>query len=973
MPEQDFLPTDSLILSELYEIISSFENKESFLSFIQKEENKKLFGKYLNFRKRLPENSPVDEHKIKGLLLRDKVLDRFYNSMDEFERAINHIYAKVDVKEGIENLQNEIIKEIGEKIDLGHCKKNKNLEFAYLKAIWAIHKFNHDIGIGGVQYILSDKLSDKIHVLHSRIHLKGDVDKYNLPFYEYDIKFKTKNDNYLEKGNFVSLVFNSYFNYKRSDEAKSYEIPKFYQNLPPNISMYANPEIPAIKEQIDEGEIDYLFCSHGEVLYFCYAWRFLIRNAQADTLNGRLQFSLNIDNKTAQSNFWKYQFWEGDKDHIEIGLIDLADRNGDLTLIKNKIIGEIDNFETKKLNFLQEWKNLGILDKDSNFEGANDSLVALKDYCFHLLDTLDFHGDVLSECAKYPEEDFNLVPYLSQLLKSTINKNKFEKDIILRGIKSLIDNAIKKREPSMKKLEGLFSKFEKDSKKLVTNISKLTPEELIHTFISSLIFINVSNDYYMKKKENSQHLGELRLKNREHPTIGDLLKILHIKSRFPILPYFYMCALDDVEGEKRIMNEFYVFPIFNSTQYKIEFNKFPAKDAGQKTYSNSSVVLGFAILQPIFNNSFYHNSYDENEGTIAALKLTQTFYSHISSQLIEEGFTNLIVKRQEVEASRQSQYNSEAHEIKYLIQKISRYQDTEGKELRPEWVYDQIRYYFNSIFGANDQMMENFKDKAKRKLYFDKNFSFGSTFHELINNSLQISAQIKYIVQNGEHYLQEYKSYVDSEADRLKYIEQNVSNTENDNIDKILKHYENLETLIKVSENENQDHLELVKENYYFFFALIACFRNTLTHSWLHSKIYYFIKDNYIHIVNRKKKLDYYEIELLKDNKEFELAKQYSSKKTGRQKRREMSRSESFTDFRNKLKEEKGQGTSPTLNFYISHYKKLENIDYYFGHLDEYIGLKDIENYIKLLKEKDLTIYYLTKIPIPIKYLENAV
>ncbi len=276
-----------------------------------------------------------------------------------------------------------------------------------------------------------------------------------------------------------------------------------------------------------------------------------------------------------------------------------------------------------------------------------------------------------------------------------------EKDIASEFHRLISDNIEKSEE-----VENLWLKTQKE-------LNKITLTD--YSFLDDWRFLGLSkNDYFYKKnlKELEIFVNHLnKLYNRNELTIDknenkssihkqiidtaisylceknscspeiktfDLLKLLHEKVRFPLIPFFFMTYFSD----NKVPLIHFVFSVYNSNNYKYNL----LTNNGKRVLNSG--VFALIALKPIWTlDSYSHlNTIEEDaenksknelsEVEIKRLNIIQIIFQHLSKGLIEYGFIEkLIISKIKTEATKSAvaaimarnlSHNIGSHVLSYL-------------------------------------------------------------------------------------------------------------------------------------------------------------------------------------------------------------------------------------------------------------------------------------------------------------------
>ncbi len=283
--------------------------------------------------------------------------------------------------------------------------------------------------------------------------------------------------------------------------------PEFYWQLAQTYyDEYHRFEPSQFSQYLQRNRSPYVYCPIGEVAYFLYSWRMLLRHLQRtgnlmDRISDHLSF--NKDPEAKCLDIWRREVWEGHtgfRPELEwLMTIEGLKRTEDSPSFRDKVLDQwatwhrrLDLDANEPLGMSQYWKtdwfSLGLLDRNSDDDrrGAQPTTT--------LLALLGFARNLNREQISDFERPESLVA------KSIQNKSLMDWDAL---------------------------------------------EALDSTLQDSVI-------PFLRRGMNGSR------------SISSLLSELHSLARFPLLPYFYWTAVDGLPKEH------FVFPIWESWRFPVE-------------------------------------------------------------------------------------------------------------------------------------------------------------------------------------------------------------------------------------------------------------------------------------------------------------------------------------------------------------------------------------------------------------------
>jgi hypothetical protein len=582
-----------------------------------------------------------------------------------------------------------------------------------------------------------------------------------------------------------------------------YQSPWFLQNLPPFQSKYAFPPLPFEQKLRATKAINYLYCYTGEVVFFVYAWRWLLKYAQYSGFDSTIDIqNPYISNRTKiGENIWRSDFWKDDRlenlpIHRWMSSISSSRSHFKLSKKDSKEFDQLKEYWKKatqyddwtsisNYDFLKEWNNLG-LDKSTS-DTADTVRSALLSYCRHILKQLPNSTSLSFE----PNPD---------ILKSEsidIERYAIHEEANAR-INYILSLPNKEREEELKKLPDTYYKKEYlDSffrlviyKSLVSSIANTDDTKLDHTSINVL----------------------------------DLFKELHKKARFPILPSYFQTLF----SEERLPVEHFCFPLAQSFSSPFKVN-LPTQQSKDQLIDNVNIAVVCVNLRPIWalNNDYgltdNQEFYSDGKNTIVSDEVTvrfrilQEYVKLLSSHLVDYVFYRS-EKMNAIEDVASAQYIMQAHEVRKVIRRI--HSDTSPFAL------DKIRQYFNILFGINEDMIESFYNGISNRVHrYHDRYDVGKDFSDFVYNAFHIAAEI-HIIENFRGLDKDLnKDEIEKRREELINLYVPGYGLRNERTTYLLEG-----TIDGIRSYEK-------RIGYYVFLATICAIKNTLKHSKTNEKI----------------------------------------------------------------------------------------------------------------------------------------
>lgn len=472
---------------------------------------------------------------------------------------------------------------------------------AHAKRQLIVDDFNRDAGIVGGAMIFADLAKNTQIVLQEK-HINAPFSGY------YHIGWNFPGDEVREKKELIQAIVHSSSLNKSFITKHILHFPKYFLNLPPEKWPSALPRTNFEKEVLDQQNINYLFCLVEEVLFFNYAWRYLIRLARIYGLEKKIKTE-DLQNNSNDSNIIKDilnpTFWEKYDSLPEYELKNMlrqlsADSEwGDVDRYFDKIFGGgVLSYTSDVFNLETEWRFLGLPYKTEDHETRQKTLINLR------------------QLLRYAEELFRNEGLAGRLKSEykTIKAAATEIDEWISG-----DADIAHINTQKKAYQQAYNFVTRE-------------REAIHQALLKLIFTLLSES--IKNKKNEAWVSDLDLDKQV--TVGNLLTILHARSRFPILQSYFLTFLYD----NSTVHDYFNFPLLLSKIYTIDATNFT--DTGEELMKLNKVVLMTAFIEPIWTNkAFLNEGYflkEETQETVKGFKLNQLFYQKISRKTMDQGF-----------------------------------------------------------------------------------------------------------------------------------------------------------------------------------------------------------------------------------------------------------------------------------------------------------------------------------------------
>jgi len=660
-----------------------------------------------------------------------------------------------------------------------------------------------EVGIIGSTYAIVNQKENNIWFLRNRTLSNHEHKAF--PFLEIPANgffgLPEKEENQLN-AHLIDLMYESENGTLTLRNDKPYKAPFFLQNLPPHQSIHAFPPLPFERKLRKDNEINYTYCYTGEVVFHVYAWRWLMKYAQYAGFDHVINLDAStITNKPGKNtDIWALESWRAFKDLPEkkwLKYLESLKKSKDIGDIEKQLISQWkivtwrlkDKEQNTQYDFHKhEWEHLGI---GENCPLKKDVQLALFSYTRHILSTTQKRNKV-DELYSFAEKNY----------KPVVKKDtKTEKEEEIRAVNKAVDEIIEEEGNKRTLISKLFKRAEKR-------------ERVYHYIIRKTIYEGLIQDI---------------LKPRKEITIRDLLRAINRRSRFPIMVTFFQMVL----GEKNIPVEHYFFPIGKSYRYNFQA-KLPLSVNGEEMYNNN-VVVACVSLAPIWalSKDSAHKCFMTKNGeyltdkavseiskeAFTRLRIVQDYLKMLSEPLVDTVFYGQIVEDDLEDKTKQKQFFYQAHEIRKLIESI--------RSTTPDFLLEEVRLYFNVIFGSREFLIKSFYDGLD---YLPEDYKIGGSFKEMVDNATKIASQVQAVVQ-----LIEEKKLTTCTIEEFQLIVQNYESEVDSKIS--YKH--------KLPKVLSENRLDEKATPFHFLSAVICGLRNALKHKKSKSKIIVHLSDDW--------------------------------------------------------------------------------------------------------------------------------
>jgi hypothetical protein len=451
-----------------------------------------------------------------------------------------------------------------------------------------------ELGVLGGGFAVVHEASEKVFLLQKSAYQIESESTEEMITINIPYKYLCKGLN--RKSCLIDLLFIAIRSSQEVGKENNDSLPEFFRSLPPRLGLHdidelilPDPERVLRKEKIFE----FLHCTAGEVYFFIVAWRYLLREVSIHSLHTN-SHTVSILDENKQDIYGEFQ---ASNDSIEWIVYTLMNSIGDSNsenqeyseFVKNAVeewdkYHKLLDFNLQQDNFIDEWEQIGLL-KNKKITETLREVVCFAD---------NFIQKVKKE---YPT-------------LSSVNKL----------IERLSDINVKIRKSS--------------NRTLVFKLIDLPGE--IYSFLKETVdlFLEV---FTMKK--SIDHICT----SFYEQTPSEKIKILHSACRFPILPYFYLSAIDEDKTAKEHL-------VFSSGRNY----KWQESESFQDTIDAPVVCL--LTISRIDNTC--ENKY------LSKLNTIYSYFKEISDVIVDVNFYGELVKKHDKKINNVHIFTNLEHELK---------------------------------------------------------------------------------------------------------------------------------------------------------------------------------------------------------------------------------------------------------------------------------------------------------------------
>jgi len=551
---------------------------------------------------------------------------------------------------------NKLLQKLEELIhrDIGPEKRDPEKERTFYAEFLETHfsEFVYgNLGVCGGAYVLADKANNQLVSIYNKDIQERLTSAYpELPFiqvpyvaYQYDKVNYTEKD--IEEATKYRHLIDAMFIGARDRQIlyhKERPSPEFYLHLPHNRTAEETSKLLPFEKYLSEDGLEVIYCTVGEVLFYLYAWRYLVRLAQLRGINGILKQEdayLDYNNEGEEHDFWTKV----------IRIAGLPESDWEILLIKNQ-------HNWKKFNIKDIWDELK---RDIDQAPFRSELGYTFDHEYALMGLID-------DKEMMTREFLALVRYTIHVAETRLGWEAYHMDQYSLPItqvepgNTLITSdahALSNLYIAERRLDIYMEDPERPHQNYYPRLEKLRYDYSIDECINRAI--------------RQFLLGSISKSTRQAP-ISQLLSKLHQKARFPILPYFYELAASKTHFPK----EHLVFCVWRTTEKDttcdIRINNQDKKE--------TSVTFSLLTLKPIWQvypkvdfikgGKSIHYMDKLSEVAYNRLFRIYTFFRFLARPVVDGGFYSGLIKKSNERTYFQDYISAFSHEVSKITDNI---------------------------------------------------------------------------------------------------------------------------------------------------------------------------------------------------------------------------------------------------------------------------------------------------------------
>lgn len=497
-----------------------------------------------------------------------------------------------------------------------------------------------DMGLYSGAFAIADKAGDRLIVQYNRKYQKDEYE--DIPFIEIPTRYNYPIYDTIKQSDALRKVLDAmYISIRQAQSLKerTENSPEFYHYMPNLIDEKAQKSLPLFEKAMSKDGFKFVYCTVGEVLFHLYAWRMLVRQIQVEGIEHKVDIKKdNFEN----FNINNYDFWEEvsgthlpEDDWIKKLRTKFKDQvvitsNGEKIPLENEWDKYKENvYDNRNYNgtfrMIEEYERMGLIKKE-----RDGTTIFTREF-------LEFVRYTIHVAQKKLGWDIEEIAALHGKKKSK------QKDNILRSL-----YRIERRLDIYYSEPKKIPKFREDSGE-------------IHSLYPTIE--NLEEYIVIKGKGKIQHIIEecFRIIAKHYllqdedgvlqsdVSVKELLKRLHQRCRFPIIPYYFDLAV----GVEHHPREHLVFCLWDSKD-----NPPIELESDNGTTEESGVIFVSLTINPIWkikseyhlmkNGKSIHCTAALSEESYIRIHRLYDFFRMLATPIVDKVFYgNLIKKAQE--------------------------------------------------------------------------------------------------------------------------------------------------------------------------------------------------------------------------------------------------------------------------------------------------------------------------------------
>ncbi|MEO1412907.1 MAG: hypothetical protein AAFW73_23645 [Bacteroidota bacterium] len=510
------------------------------------------------------------------------------------------------------------------------------------------------LGLFGGTFAIADQVNDRIRIQHSA--LLQDRDEWSdqdKAFIDIAYRYADQKQHEDEDKDLLDAMYTSVRHSHKFSKATTYS-PEFYLYMPHLLPHEHRKNLLPYERRLTRDKFKMIYCGVGEVLFHLFAWRMLFHKIQARGIEHQVStdtfLGFHAQNYEVWEEIWNY----AQKTAVELPELDwLRDFNNRL-----KFSGSDKQDLIKKLEQVWSQKIKAQVDLGATSDKLQEEEVFTMREEYRLLGMVRKATIGGREIVYYTRSFLEFIRYTLHVVRAVLAweakglEGGDERTKILQSLEILesrLDNYYQEN-PGVPTEEHTYLPTYENLRPHLHRIDNQHEEETGK--IINDILLKVAKAYLMK--------------GRSEAPVLDLLKNLHRRCRFPILPYYYGTALS---ADHQAM-EHVVFCVWDSKENPIELP--PLKWGGDKR-KDSGVAFVLLTLFPIWKIRPQFNFLKNGNGIHYACELSVEAYQRISRlydffsllirPILDQVFYGDIIRQAHQREAVKNQMNAISHEL----------------------------------------------------------------------------------------------------------------------------------------------------------------------------------------------------------------------------------------------------------------------------------------------------------------------